>query len=141
MVVFNSISDAARRMSPQVAVLAWLMGSSGAMILQAGFARRFARHTSWGFNSGWQREIAVWNLGAIVAGVGAVGQGSNAARAQLRGLVVLSALFSLNHAVAGIGSPRSWSHWVGAGANGLGIAVGLPVLVREHKRDDTVRIQ
>jgi hypothetical protein len=98
------------------------------------FRRRFARDTAWGYNGGWQREIAVWNLGTIVAGIGITASGEEPARAQLRGLVVLSTLFALNHLAAALRAPKSWSNWIGAGVNVAALAMGLPALLGTHQR-------
>lgn len=124
-----------KRLSVQVAAGLWLAGTSTALVTQGLFGRRFARDTAWGYNGGWQREIAVWNLGTIVAGTVLVPMGPEAARAQLRGLMVLSTLFGINHLVAAVRSPRSWSNWIGAGMNAVGLAVGLPAL----KAPDSLR--
>jgi hypothetical protein len=115
--------------SAQAAVAMWLGGSAAALVTQGVFRRRFARDTAWGYNSGWQREIAVWNLGTIVAGIGITASGEEPARAQLRGLVVLSTLFALNHLAAALRAPKSWSNWIGAGVNIAALAMGLPALL------------
>ncbi len=114
--------------SIQVAAVGWLLGTTGALVIQGLFRRRFARHSAWGYNGGWQREIAIWNLGTIVAGAALARMGPNPARAQLRGYMVLSALFGMNHLVAAMRSPRSWSNWLGAGTNAAGLAIGLAAL-------------
>lgn len=124
-----------KRLSVQVAAGLWLAGTSTALVTQGLLGRRFARDTAWGYNGGWQREIAVWNLGTIVAGAVLVPMGPEPARAQLRGLMVLSTLFGINHLVAAVRSPRSWSNWIGAGVNAVGLAVGLPAL----KAPDSLR--
>ncbi len=119
--------------SAQAAVVMWLGASAAALVTQGVFPRRFARDTAWGYNGGWQREIAVWNLGTIVAGIGISASGHEPARAQLRGLMVLSALFALNHLAAALRAPKSWSNWIGAGANIAGLATGVPALLIPHR--------
>ncbi|TDZ76385.1 hypothetical protein [Mycobacteroides salmoniphilum] len=94
----------------------WLGGSAAALVTQGVFRKRFARDTAWGHNDGWQREIAIWNLGTIIAGIGISASGDYPARAQLQGLMVLSILFTLNHLSAALRAPKSWSNWIGAGS-------------------------
>lgn len=119
--------------STQTAVAIWLGGSAAALVTQGVFRRRFARDTAWGYNGGWQREIAVWNLGTIVAGIGIATSGEKPARAQLRGLMVLSTLFALNHLAAALHAPKSWSNWIGAGVNIAALATGVPALLDTHQ--------
>ncbi|ADG97055.1 conserved hypothetical protein [Segniliparus rotundus DSM 44985] len=111
----------------------WTLGFGGAMILQGVFRKQFAEHTFWGYNGGWQREIAVWNLGTVVTALSLAKEPEAPARAQVRGYAVLSALFAVNHLAAAARSPRSWGHWAAAGANAAGLAVGLPALLRARK--------
>ncbi len=77
-----------------------------------------------GGNGGWQREIAVWNLGTLVTTIGLTGSGAEVDRAQARGFAVLSTLFGINHLVAAVQCPRSISNGSGALVNAAGVAVG-----------------
>ncbi|MCV7350375.1 hypothetical protein [Mycobacterium parmense] len=114
-------------------MIIWLGGSAAALVTQGVFRKRFAQHSAWGYNGGWQREIAVWNFGTIVAGLGIAASGDEAARAQLRGLMVLSTLFALNHLAAALRAPKSWSNWIGAGANAGVLATGVPALLNSRR--------
>lgn len=115
------------------AVRAWSAGFGAALVTQGLFPRRFARGTSWGHNPGWQREIAVWNLGTVVTAAGLVGASPDADRAQARGFAVLSALFGLNHAVAAARHPSSASNWTGALANAVGVGIGIAALTSQRR--------
>lgn len=92
------------------------------------FRRRFARGSAWGHNAGWQREIAVWNLGTLVTTAGLAGAGPDAERARTRGFAVLSPLFDLNHAAAAVRHPGSTSHWVAALVNAARLGIGIAAL-------------
>lgn len=117
-----------RRPSVRTARNVWIAGFSLAAVLQGVFGRQFAGGAAWGRNAGWQREIAVWNVGTLVTAAGLAGLGPEADRAQVRGFAVLSTLFGLNHLVAALRSPRSGSNWFGAGLNAVGITVGFAAL-------------
>jgi hypothetical protein len=117
-----------RRPSVRDARNVWITGFALAAVLQGVFRRRFAQGSAWGYSPGWQREIAVWNVGTLVTAAGLAGLGPDADRAQVRGFAVLSTLFGLNHLVAAWRSPRSGSNWFGAGLNAVGITVGLAAL-------------
>ncbi|MBN7560195.1 hypothetical protein [Mycobacteroides abscessus] len=116
------------RPSVQVAAGGWLLGSAVALVIQGLFRRGFAKGTDWGYNGGWQREIAVWNLGTIVAGTSLLRMGEQAARAQVRGYAVLSTLFGINHLVAALRSRRRSSNWAGAISNAAGLTLCLAAL-------------
>src|SRR5918996_4979197 len=116
------------RMTPRAAVNLWTVGFASAAAIQGLGPRRFARHTHWGHNSGWQREIAIWNLGTLTT-IGALArEPADADRGLIAGFAVLSALFGANHLAAALKSPRSWGNWVGAGSNAVGLASGLAAL-------------
>ncbi|MEU0493872.1 hypothetical protein [Mycobacterium sp. NPDC006124] len=102
----------------------WLAGTAVALVVQGVFPEQFADTTEWGRNEGWQREIAIWNLGTLVAGGALVAGTGDPVRAQLRGLAVLSALFGTNHAVAAsrAGKPGNIA-WAIINAAGLVSAV------------------
>lgn len=90
--------------------------------------RWFARGTTWGYNQGWQREIAIWNLGMLVLIAALRRENVDPDRSLIAGFAVLSALFGANHLDAALKSPRSWGNWLGATANGGGLATGLAAL-------------
>jgi hypothetical protein len=108
-----------------------LAGTSVALVVQGVFPDKFADTTAWGRNAGWQREIAIWNLGTLVAGGAIVAGDPDPVRAQLRGLAVLSTLFGVNHAVAAArtGKPGNIA-W--AVINGGGVVSALSALASER---------
>ncbi|OZC59486.1 hypothetical protein CH276_20250 [Rhodococcus sp. 06-470-2] len=109
------------------ATLTWLAGTSAALVVQGVFPEKFATTTAWGSNPGWQREIAIWNLGTLVAAGAIVAGDGDPVRAQLRGLAVLSALFGVNHAVAAAQSGKPGNvTW--AVINGAGVVSALATL-------------
>jgi hypothetical protein len=119
------------RPTPRVAVNLWAAGFAAAAAVQGVGPRRFARNTKWGYNDGWQREIAIWNVGMLTA-VTALRRGVDVDRSLIAGFSVLSALFGANHLDAALRSRHAWSNWLGATANGVALAVGATALARER---------
>ena len=117
--------------APATAVTLWTAGFATAAVVQGLFARRFALGTAWGYNEGWQREIAIWNVGMLTA-VTALRRGVDVDRSLIAGFSVLSALFGANHLDAALRSRHAWSNWLGATANGVALAVGATALARER---------
>ena len=110
-------------MTPRAAVNVWTAGFGASAIIQGLFPHGFARRSKWGYNSGWQREIVIWNIGMLTT-IGALRrQGADADDGLMAGFTVLSALFGANHLSAAIQSPRSVSNWIGAAANGAALGV------------------
>jgi hypothetical protein len=110
-------------MTPRAAVNAWTAGFVASAVIQGLFPHAFARRSTWGYNSGWQREIAIWNVGIVTTVAALRRQGVNADKGLMTGFTVLSALLGANHLSAAIHSPRSVSNWIGAAANGAGLGV------------------
>jgi hypothetical protein len=101
-------------------------------VIQGLFPCRFARATKWGYNDGWQREIAIWNLGTLTAIVALRREAADVDRSLIAGFSILSALFGANHLAAALQSPRSWGNWLGAASNGVGLTTGLAALAGER---------
>lgn len=101
----------------------WLWFSGNAMLVQA-FASRFAaQRSTWRHSAGWQREIALWNVGLCSMLVRALRKPEEPAAITLaHGLRVLSVALGLNHLVALRGKPR-FVHLGGLAGNSL--AIGL----------------
>jgi hypothetical protein len=119
------------RATPRDAVNLWTLGFASAGVIQGVGPRRFARHTNWAYSDGWQREIAIWNIGTLFT-IAALRRGSDDPdRSLIAGFAVLSALFGTNHLVAALKSPRSWGNWLGAASNAAGLSVGLSALLGE----------
>jgi hypothetical protein len=120
------------RLTPRTAVNLWTAGFASAALIQGLSARRFARATKWGYNGGWQREIAIWNLGTLTLIAALRREGADADRSLIVGFAVLSALFDANHLAAALQSPRSWSNWLGAASNSVGLAAGITALAKRR---------
>jgi uncharacterized membrane protein HdeD (DUF308 family) len=116
------------RPTPKTAVNLWAAGFLGSAVIQGLFARRFAEGSRWGLNDGWQREIAIWNIGTLTTIAALRREGIDADRSLIAGFAVLSTLFGANHLAAAMRSPRSWSNWIGAASNAAGLAAGLAAL-------------
>ena len=115
------------------AVNIWTAGFAGAAVLQGLAPRRFARGTSWGPNDGWQREIAIWNLGTLTTIAALRRENADPDRSLIAGFAVLSSLFGANHLAAALHSRRSWGNWIGAGANAIGLGAGLAALANARR--------
>ena len=117
------------------AVDGWAIGFLVSLMIQGVFGRIFARATTWGHNPGWQREIAIWNLGTLVTIVRLRRHPGDPDRALAGAFTVLSGLFGLNHLVAGLRSPRSWGNWLGAAANVTAVGLAAGAVARDHTDD------
>jgi hypothetical protein len=109
----------------RAAVNLWTAGFATAAAIQGLFPAAFARATKWGYNEGWQREIAIWNLGTLTTIAALRREADEVDRSLIAGFAVLSALFGANHLAGALRSPRSLGNWAGAISNGVGLGVGL----------------
>jgi uncharacterized membrane protein HdeD (DUF308 family) len=112
----------------RTAVNLWAAGFVAAAAIQGLFPEAFARGTKWGYNEGWQREIAIWNLGTLTTIAALRREGADVDRGLIAGFAVLSALFGVNHLWAALRSPRSLGNWMGAASNGVGLGIGIAAL-------------
>jgi hypothetical protein len=110
------------------AVNLWAAGFAAAALIQGVGPRRFARNTNWGYNHGWQREIAIWNVGTLTLIAALRRESADPDRSLIAGFAVLSALFGANHLAAALKSPGSWNNWLGATANAVGLTTGVAAL-------------
>lgn len=110
----------------------WALGFAGSALVQGLFAREFAARTEWRHNGGWQREIAIWNLGTLVTIAGLRRDPADVDGSLLAGFAVLSTLFGVNHLQAALRSPDSLGNWAGLAANAIGLGTGLAAL-RERR--------
>jgi 8-oxo-dGTP diphosphatase len=109
-------------------VLLWLGGFIVSLILQTVGQHWFGNLTSWGFNSGWQLEIAVWNLGLILLLLGLIRQ-SQALQAIIPGLTTLSLCLALNHWVALERVTTTWSQYLQYPAHVAGLFFNLLAVI------------
>jgi hypothetical protein len=109
-----------RRIRP--GLFGWLAFSVSAGLAQ-GFAPELsASHSTWRHSAGWQREIALWNVGLSTALLRTIREpGEPAAITLAHGLRVLSVVLGLNH-VAALGSKPRFVHLGGASGNALAVA-------------------
>jgi uncharacterized membrane protein HdeD (DUF308 family) len=114
--------------TPRDAVNLWAIGFATAAVIQGVGPRRFAHHVKWDPNDGWQREIAIWNIGTLTTIAALRRENADRDRSLIAGFGVLSALFGANHIAAALKSPRSWGNWLGAASNAVGLATGLATL-------------
>jgi len=113
-------------------LLFWLVGFLSSMVIQSVFQWWFAEVTIWGRNVGWQTEIAIWNAGVALIIVGLLRQSAEVQAAAIPGLVLLSLAFGSNHLLAGLSAPGEIGHWMGAGANYLGIVLAAYYYARSR---------
>lgn len=109
--------------TPRDAVTLWALGFAGAGSVLVAAPNRFARDTAWGA-SPWQREIAIWNIGTLVAIARLRRDGEDPDRALAEGFSVLSALFAANHAATIVRAPTKLGHWTAFVANAVGLTAG-----------------
>mgnify|MGYP001037836766 CR=1 FL=1 len=81
-------------------VILWIVGFVGAGLAMSVLQETTAAQSCWGANVGWQTEVAIWNLGAILILAGVLRSKKQIEPYILPGLFVLSLAFSVNHLVA-----------------------------------------
>lgn len=75
----------------------WMLAFGWAAFIQLFLPDKVASHTSWGMAPGWQREIALWNLGTIAMLFGILKAKIPLTRTVIPGLCFLFLLLGLNH--------------------------------------------
>ena len=101
-------------------------------IIQTIFQKIVAGNMSlWGWNPGWQREIAIWNVGcAIIAITGLKIKDTISTIPIVIGFTVLFALLGTNHLVMLCYDPISKFHWPPFIANYVGLFFGVKTLIQ-----------
>jgi hypothetical protein len=127
------------RVTTREAVNLWRAGFVTAAAIQGLFPRAFARGTRWDYNPGWQREIAIWNLGTLASLTALRRERADVDRSLVAGFAVLSTLFAVNHLSAALRSPRSVGNWIGAGSNVVGLGFGIAALAAPDTDSHTPR--
>jgi hypothetical protein len=121
--------------TPRRAVDLFVVGFGLAGLGLAVAPRRTASTMAWGYGSGWQREIAIWNAGTLVTIFAVRRSGLDGERSLLKGYATLAALFALNHLASAVKEPKRWGHWSTAGMNLIGVAAAATAL-RARRPDD-----
>jgi hypothetical protein len=104
-------------------LLWWLWFSLNALLVQAFASRAAARRSTWRHSAGWQREIALWNVGLSSALVRTLVKPNEPAAITLaHSLRILSVALGLNHVAALRGRPR-FVHVGGAAGNALAVTL------------------
>ncbi len=117
----RSDRDEYRKLRP--GLIWWLTFSVSACVVQALAPRLAARLSTWRYSAGWQREIALWNVGLSTALVRTLAEPEEPASLTLaHSLRVLSIVLGANHLVALRGRPR-FVHVGGLGGNVLAVAL------------------
>ena len=103
-----------------------------ALIIQTVFQRIVAGEMSvWGWNPGWQREIAFWNIGcAIIAIMSLRIKDTISTIPIVVGFTVLFAFLGTNHLFTLFIDPVSKFHWPPFIANYIGLFFGLKTLIQ-----------
>ena len=100
-------------------------------VVQIAFQHLGAERSVWGGNSGWQREIAFWNVGAAIIVFLTLRLGdSRFAAAVATGCTVLFWLLVINHLFAFVTDPSAQFHWPPLVLNGIGAIFGTRVLLK-----------
>jgi hypothetical protein len=101
-------------------------------IIQTVFQKIVAGDMStWGYNPGWQREIAFWNVGCGMVSLGALRlKSTKDAIPLVLGLTVLFLLLGANHLAALFSDPASKFHWPPFIANAVGCFFGAKTLIQ-----------
>jgi hypothetical protein len=120
-----------RRIRP--GLFGWLAFSVSAGLAQGFASQTAARHSTWRHSAGWQREIALWNVGLSSALLRAILEPNEPAAITLaHSLRVLSVVLGLNH-VSTLRSKPRFVHLGGASGNALAVA-GLSWALRSARR-------
>ena len=114
----------------KVFLIICLVAFLSAFLVQTVFQFLGAGRSVWGGNPGWQREIAVWNVGAaIIVFLTLRLNEQRPAMAVATGCTVLFFLLGTNHLFAFLANPRAQFHWPPLVLNYVGFTFGLRLLV------------
>lgn len=111
-------------------LVAWLSFSFGAFLWHLFVPRLAQERSAWGTAPGWQRELALWNLGLEASIIATLIKNEKTLTRRVGTiLVLLSFLLGLNHLHAALGVKSKWAtiHVLGAALNLL-LGVGWGAL-------------
>lgn len=111
----------------------WLVGSLGASLLHFFFPEIISNSSSWSASPGWQREIALWNVGIMLAILYAFMKGEEKfIRFMVMVLMFISFFLGTHHAVALL-TQASSVHLLGFILNYIAIFFGLVIFRKRVK--------
>lgn len=91
----------------------WMLFSIWAVILQTLLQKRIVKITSWNLSPGWQREIGLWNVGAVALISLHLLQRAPVSPILIPVLLVWSGLFGTNHLVGYLKDRKAKGHFGG----------------------------
>jgi len=102
----------------------YVVGFAVSFLIQSIGQDKFGRESAWGINRGWQTEIAIWNVFAIMVLTTLIFSdvGSDIV---IFSLFVMSMGFGVNHFLAALRGGKIKSNIVGATANSVGVVIIL----------------
>lgn len=103
-----------REKNYRILVYVWALVSAWAAMTHLLFPSLIAKSWNWGLAQGMQREIGLWNIGFLVVIVRTLRAKIPVSQFILPGILTLSSLFAINHALSG-----NWG----------GVVLNLPVLI------------
>ena len=98
----------------------YIVGFAISFLVQSITQNKFGRESAWGISRGWQNEIAIWNVFAIIVLTALINRNFESDLIVLA-LFVMSAGFGVNHLVAVKNGGNRKSNIAGAATNGLGL--------------------
>ncbi|MFK4722796.1 hypothetical protein ABIE89_003896 [Bradyrhizobium niftali] len=111
-----------------------LVAFCSSFVVQIAFQHLGAKISVWGGNSGWQREIAFWNVGAATIVFLTLRLGDpRFAVAVATGCTVLFCLLGINHLFAFVADPSAQFHWPPLVLNCIGAIVGTRALLTRRQ--------
>ena len=98
----------------------YVVGFGISFVAQSLTQVKFGRESAWGINRGWQTEIAIWNVFAIIVLTALIVRNFNSDLVVL-GLFTMSLGFGVNHLTAANRGVVRRSNLLGAAANACGL--------------------
>jgi hypothetical protein len=90
----------------------WIFAFIGASFLQFYSPEMVASHTIWGYAPGWQHEIAIWNVFAIMVLIGVLRARIPLGKTVIPATCVLFTLLATNHLLAVVQDPENHGYLI-----------------------------
>lgn len=114
-------------------LLLWGIGALISFSIQLVLPLYFASITNWVPSQGWQREIAIWNIGLLYIIIVAYKNTSVELKKRIcYGLIFLSFFFAVNHYASLITNGLKTGNLIAAVANNTAVILGIFVTTRKH---------